>query len=130
MGVGNIYYAEYSATQSFTVGTTATRRKLTTLYGKEGIQSHPYLVPGDNRLEPVNYIRIANHTSKTLYCAFNGGTASSSLATGAAEPTATPNFRIHPYSIREWFTKATSVNVLSSGAGTGGTAIYIETARF
>ena len=130
MGVGNIYYAEYSATQSFTVGTTATRRKLTTLYGKEGIQEHPYQVPGDNRLEPVEYVRVANHTGRVLYCRFNGATASSSLATGAAEPTATPNFRIHPYSIREWFTKATSLNLLHTGAGSGGTTIYIETARF
>jgi len=87
---------------------------------------------------PWDYIEIDNlGNSRTLWCAFNGRTASSVAdatfvtALNAIETVGAdakqPNFRIYPYSIERLDIRATSISVISAGTGT---TIYIRVARF
>ena len=115
--------SEWLPTQSFAVTTTPRRRKLTTKY--VGIFGQGTV--SQDRLTPVDYVEISNLQNKgpVLYVAFNGTTATATLATGPADP-GNPTFKIIPDSIERILVRATSVSILATAA----TTIFITCARF
>ena len=110
--------SRWLSTQQFAIISTPRRRKLSGRY--EGST--------DDRLVGVDYVEIDARGVKgaIIYYAFNGRTASSSLATGADEVNQAI-FRLPPDSIDRLFVHATSVSVVST---VNATTIYISTARF
>lgn len=113
--------SQWNPTQQFAVISTARRRKLTTVYEKS------LLSTAEDRLRPIHYLEVDNRGNKgaTIYYALNGTTASSTLATGAADGTQ-PSFRLPPDSIDRLYVLATSISVISAG---NATTIYLITAR-
>ena len=71
----------------------------------------------------------AQHLSGAVYVAFNGTTATSTLATAVYDETRT-SFRIYPRTRMLFPFQATSVSIITSGTDADGTTIYCDVYRF
>ena len=110
--------SKWNGTVSFALISTPRRLRLTNR--KDG---------GDaNRWSPIDYIEVDARGVKgaTIYYAFNGVTASSSLASGFNDGVQA-NFRLPPDSIDRLFIRATSVSAIATG---NATTIWLTSARY
>src|SRR3989304_1572770 len=82
------------------------------------------------RWRPWDAVAVdAQHLSGTVYVAFNGTTATSTLATAVYDDTRT-SFRIYPRTRMLFPFQATSVSIITSGTDVDGTPISCGVARF
>ena len=80
----------------------------------------------DNAWRPWNAVAVdAQHLSGTVYVAFNGTTATSTLATAVYDETRT-TFRMRPRTRVRFDQNATSISIVTSSAGT---VIYVDVYR-
>jgi len=102
--------SRWTETLQFAVVSTPRRLRLTS--EKDGGNA--------DRWKPVDYCEIDNRGNKgaILYYAFNGRTASSSLATAAPATISQPQFRLPPDAIDRVFIRATSISVISTSNST------------
>jgi len=82
------------------------------------------------RWRPWDAVAVdAQHLSGTVYVAFNGTTATSTLATAVYDDTRT-TFRVYPRSRQVFLHAATSISIVTSGTDADGTTIYVDVYKY